>query len=74
MLILAGLGPRIISVPIMLAERALHEFVDKNVNVFVPQPLFYRSVRSKGEGSHSNAWDLSEEYFQIKRLTGKRLG
>ena len=59
-LLIGCLGPRVITVPVMLAAHAL-ERRGKPVHVVVPQPLFYKSVRSKGVGEKLDGgiWKLN---------------
>ncbi len=70
-MVLAGLGPRIVSVPILLSARALRS-MNRWTNVLIPTPLFYSSLRSEGEGVDCSAWDLSAEYANMTRKAGAK--
>jgi len=69
-MILAGLGPRVISAPLLIAARVLRE-AGKPVNILVPHQIFYNSLRSTGESPHCSAWDLSQEYARIRQKVGR---
>lgn len=76
-LLVAGLGPRIASIPLFLTATALRlkqrravTGVDQvsqraGVNVLVPQALYYNSLRSQGEGPRMMSWNLEEELSEI---------
>jgi len=62
--LVANLGPRIITVPILLTAHALHA-KGRKVDVLIPQPLFYNSIRSRGFVGKLDVWNLEEEFSSI---------